>query len=449
MSDPGDGPAPSCPATAPPRVAIESVEPIVDGGRFPLKRLVGDEVLISANIFTDGHDALAADLLYTTPGAGEPTAMPMRFLWNDRWEATIRLEKPGRHSFVVQGWIDSYGSWLEALGKRAGAGSVAPLDLLEGAELMRAAAANGSSQDALLHAARELTDAEPLRALAIAEEAAPLMRGAQERRSLVSTQSFAIDVDRERAGSGAWYELFPRSVGNGSFRAAEERLPYVASMGFDVLYLPPIHPIGVSHRKGPNNGLDAAPGDPGSPWAIGSRDGGHTAIEPGLGTFEDFGHFVETAGGHGLEVALDIAFQCSPDHPWVREHPSWFRHRADGSIAYAENPPKVYQDIVPLDFESEDWRALWAALRDVFLFWIGHGIKLFRVDNPHTKPFPFWDWLIASVREAHPDVVFLAEAFTRLAVMRRLAKAGFRQSYTYFTWRDDPRELAEYMRELS
>src|SRR6185437_16118454 len=242
---------------------------------------------------------------------------------------------------------------------------------------------------------------------------------------------------------------FPRSVGNGSFRAAEERLPYVASMGFDVLYLPPIHPIGVSHRKGPNNGLHAAPGDPGSPWAIGSRDGGHTAIEPRLGTFEDFAHFVETAGGHGLEVALDIAFQCSPDHPWVREHPSWFRHRADGSIAYAENPPKVYQDIVPLDFESEDWRALWAALRDVFLFWIDHGIKLFRVDNPHTKPFPFWDWLIASVREVHPDVVFLAEAFTRPAVMRRLAKAGFSQSYTYFTWRDEPRELAEYMRELS
>src|SRR4051794_9902524 len=431
----------------PSRVIIEGVSPEVDCGRFPIKRTVGEDVVVSADIFTDGHDAIVAMLRHRPVGAADWTEVPMTFLGNDRWTGRFTVTAQGWHEYTLQAWVDRYASWHKELIKKHEAGQQdLTSELLEGAELVRDAARRASGQDAdwLRERARLLagTEGQPARVRAgLERDLAERMARYPDRRAAASyDKALRVMVERVRARFGAWYEMFPRSAAaepgrHGTFRDVEARLPYVAEMGFDVLYLPPIHPIGRAFRKGPNNTLTPGPNDPGSPWAIGGPEGGHKAIHPELGTIEDFERLVARARELGIELALDIAFQCSPDHPYVKEHPQWFRHRPDGTIKYAENPPKKYQDIYPIDFECADWQALWAELRDVFLYWIGHGVSIFRVDNPHTKPFRFWDWVIKEVTDRHPDTIFLAEAFTRPKVMRRLAKGGYPQSYSYFTWR--------------
>jgi starch synthase (maltosyl-transferring) len=445
------------------RVVIESVRPQVDDGRFAIKRVPSERVLVSADVFADGHDTLCAAVLYRKSGETGWSEAPMRAVGNDRWEGQFTVSEVGRYEYTIEGWIDRFGSWRHELSKKIGAGQTVASELLEGAAIVRAAVERaleqGEAQDALLTAAAMLddVDAEPgaREAAALDEHLLETMRTYADRsRATRYDRIFDIVVERERARFGAWYEMFPRSAGNdptrsATFDEATAVLPYVRSMGFDVLYLPPIHPIGRSFRKGRNNALEAGPGDPGSPWAIGSEEGGHTAVEPGLGTIEDFDRFVEAARRHDLEIALDLAYQASPDHPWVREHPEWFRHRPDGTIKYAENPPKKYQDIYPINFDSDEWQSLWRELKRVISFWIGHGVKIFRVDNPHTKPFPFWQWALAEIKRDHPDTIFLSEAFTRPKVMRHLAKTGFSQSYSYFTWRNTAAELAEYFTELT
>jgi starch synthase (maltosyl-transferring) len=443
------------------RVAIEHVTPEIDSGQFPIKRTPGEEVVVEADVFADGHDVVVARLLWRMRGDSEWSEAAMEPLGNDRWQARFPVEQLARYEYTIEGWVDRFESWREELSKKIGAGQDVSSELLEGAAIVRAAAAraNGGDADALNRSADAIGDAatsQGARATAALADSLRLAMGRHADRSRASRwePTLAVHVDRERARFSAWYEMFPRSAGtdparSATFDEAAARLPYIASMGFDVVYLPPIHPIGRSFRKGPNNALDASAGDPGSPWAIGSPEGGHTAVEPGLGTLDDFDRFRAEAERLGLEVALDIAFQASPDHPFVSAHPEWFRHRPDGTIKYAENPPKKYQDIYPFDFESEQWPALWTELRDVFEFWIGHGVRIFRVDNPHTKPFPFWQWAIADLQSRHPETIFLAEAFTRPKIMRRLAKAGFTQSYSYFTWRNTKAELTEYFTELT
>jgi starch synthase (maltosyl-transferring) len=438
------------------RVVIEDVRPAVDGGRFPIKRTIGERVEVRANAFADGHDLVACSLFHRPVGTDVWSELPMTALGNDVFTGTFRVSGLGRHEYTVHAWLDRFGSWQRDLAKRIEAEQPIDVDLEIGSRLLQAAAAqtDGAERVALDRAIRRFADPLTGGEHALSPELAELMRRVADRDLAAELATpLQVVVDRERARFSSWYELFPRSAGaegvHGTFADVEARLPYVAAMGFDVLYLPPIHPIGRVHRKGPNNAEACKPGDVGSPWAIGSREGGHTAIHPALGTLAELDHLVEQAAAHGLELALDIAFQCAPDHPWVREHPEWFRHRPDGSIQYAENPPKRYQDIYPLEFECEEWPALWAALRDVVRFWIGHGIRIFRVDNPHTKPLPFWEWLITEIKAEHPETIFLAEAFTRPKVMNRLAKAGFSQSYTYFTWRTTARELSEYVRELT
>ncbi len=432
------------------RVVIENVQPQVDCGRFPIKRVTGETVAVTADIYADGHDVLAAALLYRTAGDEAWREAPMVFVDNDAWRGSFVVGDPGRYEYTIEAWVDRFGSWRDELSKKAAAGLDVSSELLEGAALLERA---GHEAHAMVgDAARAQRDRV---AAALSDEAAAGVAAAGDRTgSTRFDRVLDVIVERVRARFGAWYEMFPRSAGpdpsrSATFDEAQARLPYVASMGFDVLYLPPIHPIGRSFRKGPNNSLTPGPGDPGSPWAIGSEDGGHKAVEPALGTLEDFGRFVEAARQHGLEVALDLAYQASPDHPYVREHPEWFRHRPDGTIKYAENPPKKYQDIYPINFESDAWPALWQELKSVVDFWIEHGVTIFRVDNPHTKPFGFWEWLIGEVRRAHPEVIFLAEAFTRPKVMRYLAKSGFSQSYSYFTWRNTAAELTEYFTELT
>ncbi|MBX6312551.1 MAG: alpha-1,4-glucan--maltose-1-phosphate maltosyltransferase [Isosphaeraceae bacterium] len=446
---------------APSRVIIEGVYPEIDGGRFPIKRIVGEEVVVSADIFADGHDVVVAVLRHRPFGATAWDEVPMTLLVNDRWTGRFLVMRQGWHEYTIQAWVDRFASWHKELIKKNEAGQPdLSSELLEGAEHIREAAdrASGPDADWLRERARFLAGPESqaarVRAGLDRELVERMMRYPDRSGACTYDRVLRIMVERERARVGAWYEMFPRSAApepgrHGTFRDVEARLPYVAGMGFDVLYLPPIHPIGRAFRKGPNNTLNAGPNDPGSPWAIGGPEGGHKAVHPDLGTIEDFDRLVAAARGMGLEIALDIAFQCSPDHPYVREHPQWFRHRPDGTIKYAENPPKKYQDIYPLDFECDDWKALWAELLDVFLFWIDHGVLIFRVDNPHTKPFRFWDWVIKEVWDRHPDTIFLSEAFTRPKVMRRLAKGGFSQSYTYFTWRNTKWELTEYLTELS
>jgi starch synthase (maltosyl-transferring) len=453
------------------RVVIERLWPEIDAGRFPIKRAIGESVDVTVDMFADGHDVLAGVLRYRDSEAG-PDAwkeVPLTPLGNDAWGASFTVERLGRYEYTVEGWIDRFGSWLKGLIAKAEAGQDVSSELLEGAELLQRAAgqlrppgAEDSNESAenlrLLAIADKLRGKLPQRARVSAAREAALraLMDARPDRSEASRyeRTLSVVVDPVLARYSAWYEMFPRSSTpdpsrSGTFREAEARLPDIADMGFDVLYLPPVHPIGRTHRKGKNNALTAEPGDPGSPWAIGAKEGGHTAVEPGLGTLEDFDRFVRLANRLGLHVALDIAFQASPDHPWVREHPEWFKHRPDGSIKYAENPPKKYQDIYPIDFDSSEWEPLWAALRDVFLFWIDHGVKIFRVDNPHTKSFRFWEWCLGEVRERYPDAIFLSEAFTRPKVMRYLAKAGFSQSYTYFTWRNHAHDLREYLTELT
>ena len=441
------------------RVWIADLRPRVDGGAHPIKRTPGERVAVTADILADGHDKIAAVLRWRPVSSRTWTEVRMEPGANDRWQAEFTVGAPERHEYTVRAWIDRFASWRDALQKKHGAGQAVESELREGAEIVREAAARAAEPDRawLLATAARLADGagrpESVERALSAELRAQMDRHAERPRATEVEPALQVDVNRERARCGAWYEMFPRSAGDGTrhgtFRDAEARLPEIARMGFDVLYLPPIHPIGSTHRKGPNNALEAGPDDPGSPWAIGAETGGHTAVHPDLGTLDDFDHFVGAAVEHGLEIALDLAFQCSPDHPWVRQHPEWFRRRPDGSIRYAENPPKKYQDIYPLDFDGPQWESLWHELREVVRFWIGHGVRIFRVDNPHTKPLRLWGWLISEVRAEHPDVIFLSEAFTRPKLMYALAKLGFDQSYTYFTWRNSKRELTEYLTELT
>ena len=443
------------------RVLIEAVEPQVDCGRFPIKRTVGEEVVVRADVYADGHDTVAGVVLFRKVGEEPWREQPMRPLDNDRWQGSFTVDTLGRYEYCVEAWIDRFASWRQDLSKKAGAGQDVSLELLEGAALVDAAVDRTADTRAservltILSTLQGGDDLAPRIAAALSDELATFMAARPDRsQSTRYDRVLPVVVDRERARFGSWYEMFPRSAGtdptrSATFAEAANMLPYVASMGFDVLYLPPIHPIGRSFRKGPNNTLTAAPNDPGSPWAIGSEEGGHTAVEPGLGTLADFDGFVAAAAAQGLEIALDIAFQVSPDHPYVREHPDWFRRRSDGSIKYAENPPKKYQDIYPLNFESDDWRGLWHELKGIFEFWIQHGVRIFRVDNPHTKPFGFWEWALAELTRQYPDTIFLSEAFTRPKVMKYLAKIGFSQSYSYFTWRNTKDEIVEYFTELT
>jgi starch synthase (maltosyl-transferring) len=495
------------------RAIVENIRPNVDDGRFPIKRTAGEAVTVTAEIFADGHDVLVAVLRDrpvsrgnveaartaepaesvlshspsdrpTSRGDAEPgigsadsassavpgttwreTRMSLVAAGTDAWTAAFTVESLGWHEYSIVAWVDRFETWRRDLRIKAAANQEVSVELLEGSMLVREAAARAEqlgstradSEWLLMQADALAESSTPLDeriSAGLDDELAAMMFVYADRRWATQSASLRAWVDGERARFGAWYEMFPRSEGpdpsrSGTFREACARLSAIADMGFDVLYLPPIHPIGRSFRKGRNNTLVAAPDDPGSPWAIGSEAGGHEAIEPGLGTLEDFEAFRAEAERLGLEIALDLAWQCSPDHPWVTEHPEWFRHRPDGSIKYAENPPKKYQDIYPLDFACEDWRSLWHRLLVVTELWIDRGVRIFRVDNPHTKSFGFWEWLIDQVHARDPEVIFLAEAFTRPRLMQYLAKAGFTQSYTYFTWRNTKAEIEEYLTELT
>jgi starch synthase (maltosyl-transferring) len=440
------------------RVAIEAVTPEIDGGRFAVKRTVGERVVVEADAFADGHDLVACELLYRDESRADWTAAPMAPLGNDRFRGEFQVTEPGRYLYTLRAWIDRFGSWAQDLRKRVEASQEVSVDLEIGARLIEKAAgrASGTDRQALATSAAAMrAGGEPARARALSAELRALMERYPPREGATEYgRELAVVVDRERARFSAWYEMFPRSCSPdpkrpGTLADCEALLPYVAEMGFDVLYLPPVHPIGKTHRKGKNNRNEALPSEPGSPWAIGGVEGGHKAIHPELGTLEDFRRLVASARERNLEVALDLAYQCTPDHPYVREHPEWFRKRPDGAIQYAENPPKKYQDIYPFDFETPEADALWKELKSVVLFWIEQGVRIFRVDNPHTKPFDFWEWLIEGVKREHPDVLFLSEAFTRPKVMYRLAKLGFTQSYTYFAWRNTAWEISEYFRELT
>jgi starch synthase (maltosyl-transferring) len=447
------------------RVIIEEIQPSVDSGRYPAKRIVGDTVAVTAAIFSDGHDHVGARLLYRHSSQRKWQTAAFAELNNDLWSATFVVSEIGAWHFTVEAWVDHFDTWVHDLGKRllaqGGGGQDIPLALRIGATYLEAAAGRAKGTDAkklklfstqLLELADRTLNSydSPLTGEIIALVAKyPDLSYATKYPS-----EFPLWVDRERARFSSWYELFPRSASaipgqHGTLRDVEARVAEIAEMGFDVLYMPPIHPIGVAYRKGKNNAVAAEADDVGSPWAIGAIEGGHTAILPELGTLEDFDALVATAQAHGLDIALDIAFQCSPDHPWVKEHPAWFIHRPDGTIQYAENPPKKYQDIYPLNFESSDWRGLWATLYGVFKFWSDRGVRVFRVDNPHTKALPFWEWCIAEVLKSAPDTIFLAEAFTRPHVMYSLAKSGFTQGYTYFAWRNTKAELTTYFTEIS
>jgi starch synthase (maltosyl-transferring) len=402
------------------RIQVQQLEPLVDCGRYPVKRTVGDPVDVYVTIFKDGHDVLGAAIRVRGPGDAKWREEPLTLLGNDRWHGTFAVDRPGRWEFAIAAWSDRIATWQQEVRRKVDGGQ----DDLSG-EL---------AEGAVLLGKKKLTVEDGLAAKA------------DDRHGEVVAAPLGVDVDRERARFGAWYELFPRSWGG--FQGVAEVLPKLAELGFDVVYLPPVHPIGHTNRKGKNNTMSAEPGDVGSPWAIGSEEGGHDALHPELGTWADFDAMIAAGREAGIEIALDFAIQCSPDHPWLKQHPEWFNRRPDGTLKYAENPPKRYQDIYNVNFESEDWHDLWQALLDVVLVWVERGVRAFRVDNPHTKPVPFWEWLIAEVRRDHPDVFFFAEAFTRPAMMTTLAKIGFAQSYTYFTWKNTKRELEEYMDEL-
>ena len=440
------------------RAVIENVKPEIDCGRFPAKRTVGEIMTVEADIFADGYDALSALLLYRKEGASAWIETPMNPLVNDRWRGTFEVKETGNYYYTLQAWVDRFKSWRQGFAKKVDAGQDVALELLAGSRLIEEASksATGDDHEALTRFAAILKE-DPSAAIqnGLSDALASLMKRYSDRRWAVTYgKELRVNVERAEARFSTWYELFPRSFAgtpgaHGTLRDLMEHLPYVAEMGFDVLYLPPIHPIGYAFRKGKNNTLAASADDVGSPWAIGAKEGGHKDIHPQLGSLADFQRLVAEAKKFDMEIALDIAFQCTPDHPYVTEHPEWFRKRPDGSIQYAENPPKKYQDIYPLDFESENWEGLWNELKSVILFWCEQGVRIFRADNPHTKAFPFWEWIIGAVKSAYPDALFLAEAFTRTKVMYRLAKLGFSQSYTYFTWRNTKPELIQYFTELT
>jgi starch synthase (maltosyl-transferring) len=447
---------------SPPRVVIENVYPEIQGGRFPIKRIVGERVVVSGDIFTEGHDAVAAILLFRRSGESTWHETPMEPEGNDRWHGSFKVLEIGQFEYTLQAWINDFESWRNGFIKKVEAGQDISVDILSGAKLVEdaaeRAAGEGSQQLREYAASMRIQQGHTLsEAIANArDENLSFLMAMHADRGLAATygKSLAVEVDREKAGFSAWYEMFPRSCGpgtgfHGTFQDCIRRLPYVAGMGFDVLYLPPIHPIGRKNRKGRNNNHISTTDDVGSPWAIGAEEGGHKSIHPQLGTLEDFRQLVRAAEEMGLEVALDIAFQCTPDHPYVKEHPGWFRWRPDGTVQFAENPPKKYEDIYPLNFENAEWRELWAELKSIVQFWAEQGIRIFRVDNPHTKPFEFWEWAIREIKKRYPGVIFLAEAFTRPKVMYRLAKLGFTQSYTYFAWRNTKWELEQYFTELT
>ena len=438
------------------RVVIDCVSPQVDGGRFAIKRLVGDGIVVEADIFCDGHEELDCRLHVRWGDTGQWSVVPMTCQGNDHWQASFTVDQIGLWHYTILARIDTFGTWLRDLRRRQAAGENLEIELLTGAQIVAATAhgalpAIAQEIEGLAFALRspaweQVVWGDRLRTL--------MSLHADERDATKLDQPRAVWVDRQRASWSAWYEVFPRSWGHkagthGTLRDLANRLESVSAMGFDVLYLTPIHPIGRTCRKGRNNSSVADSHDVGSPWAIGAAEGGHTALHPELGTFDDFEVLRSRAQFLGLELALDLAVQCSPDHPWITDHPEWFRHRSDGSIAYAENPPKKYQDIVPFDFQCDQWRQVWNALGDVVRFWVDKGVKIFRVDNPHTKPFAFWEWLIGDIHRTNPEVLFLAEAFTRPKTMYRLAKLGFTQSYTYFTWRTEKQELSDYLHEVT
>jgi starch synthase (maltosyl-transferring) len=441
------------------RAIIENVKPEIDDGRFPIKRVAGERVTVEADIFTDGHEAVSAVLLYRNENERTWSETPMLPLVNDRWQASFAVQQVGCYFYSVQAWLDHFKFWSRSLVKRLEAGQDVGVDLLIGANYIDEAIpqATGDDRERLKFYAEALRSGTVEGAQhALTPELAQLMYHYTPRENATTyDRELRVVVDRERARFSAWYEFFPRSCWSGedcthgTFRHCEDRLAYVAELGFDVIYLPPIHPIGRTKRKGKNNNVVAQPGEEGSPWAIGSEEGGHKSIHPALGTLEDFRRLVQRAREYGMEIALDIAFQCSPDHPYVKEHPEWFRMRPDNTIQYAENPPKKYEDIYPFDFETEAWRELWDELQSVIYYWIEQGVRVFRVDNPHTKALRFWEWLLTNAKRDYPDTIFLSEAFTRPKVMYYLAKIGFTQSYNYFPWRNNKWELTEYLTELT
>jgi starch synthase (maltosyl-transferring) len=440
------------------RVAIENVTPQIGSGRHPIKRTIGERVVVEANMFADGHDLLSGVVKYRKETTPQWSECEMEPLANDRWRGEFVVVELGNYFYTVDAWIDRFKSWRDDVQKKIRAGQDVALDLREGAALVEESAqrAGSAESEQLKGWARELAHGESASAALLMDKTLVEMAGRYSDRRFATTldQNLRVVVDPERARFSAWYEMFPRSFPtepgrHGTFKDCEAQLPRIAEMGFDVLYFPPIHPIGQSFRKGKNNNPTSQEGEPGSPWGIGAKEGGHKAIHPQLGTLDDFRQLVQKARQQGIEIALDIAFQCSPDHPYVKEHPEWFRKRADGSIHYAENPPKKYQDIYPFDFECEDWRGLWAELKSVFDFWIEQGVTIFRVDNPHTKAFPFWEWCIGGLKQQHPELIFLAEAFARPSLLYHLAKIGFTQSYNYFPWRNTKEELTDYLTQLT
>ncbi|ULA67429.1 MAG: Alpha-1,4-glucan:maltose-1-phosphate maltosyltransferase [Nitrospira sp.] len=443
------------------RVAIEHVEPELDGGRFPVKRVLGDTIIVEADLFADGHDVIRGLLRSRHESQEEWLETPLSLLGNDRWQASFQVTELGQYRYSIMGWVDHFATWQRDMRKRLSAQQDVTVDILIGKQLIETAISHASdpSRRRLKDIQAAVSRCDPRSQaelnLLLGEEAAEVMADCVDHRLSSSyDRELLVVVDRPKARFSAWYEMFPRSTTDeeqphGTFKDCESRLSYIAEMGFDVLYLPPIHPIGETHRKGPNNNPRGDSASVGSPWAIGARNGGHRAIHSQLGSLEDFKQLLAVAREKGIEIALDLAFQCSPDHPYVQEHPEWFMTRPDGTIQFAENPPKQYQDIFPLNFETDAFPELWKELRGVVQYWIDHGIRIFRVDNPHTKPFLFWKWLIGDVKATYPETIFLAEAFTRPKVMYHLAKVGFTQSYTYFAWRNSKPELTDYFTELT
>ena len=437
------------------RIVIEDVKPNVNCGAYPIKRVTGEKVNVSANIISDGHDTIAAEILYRSSRSKNWETSPMIFVDNDHWEGTFIVEEFGSYYYTLRGWVDHFTTWQKDLIKRIDAGQNVSMELLIGVEMIdkNAVNANGTDQEKLLSFSDKLRNGNA--ESAFDGELSILMKLYTDKsNATVFKDEYEVWVERHRALFSSWYELFPRSASpvagkHGTFKDVERLLPEISEMGFDVIYFPPIQPIGITNRKGKNNSTLARPEDPGSPWAIGSKEGGHKSVHPELGTMDDFKELIKKAGDMGIEIALDIAYQCSPDHPYVKEHPEWFKWRPDGTVQYAENPPKKYQDVLPINFETENWKELWEELKSIYTFWIDKGVKIFRVDNPHTKPFPFWEWVIREIKKDYPEIIFLAEAFTRPKVMYRLAKVGFTQSYTYFTWRNTKDEFIEYLNELT
>ena len=461
-SAPSTGPSAAAAPYGVQRHIIEAVTPSVDCGRYPAKRIIGEACIVEADIFRDGHAIIRAAVKWRRKDAAEFNEAPMQLIDNDRWRGSFPLNENTRYVFTIEAWTDSYATWAADFVKKAAAGHNVAADLEEGIAILRADAnyVDESDRHLIIQTAGQfaaLLDSDPAQAAQIANNPALLellARSGERNESSTFSSLLEVIADRPKARFSSWYEMFPRSQGTvpgrpATLREAENRLPAIRAMGFDVLYLPPVHPIGRTNRKGSNNSLIADDSSPGSPWAIGSPAGGHMAIEPSLGTLADFDHFAAAAHAQGLEIALDFAIQCSPDHPWVKQHPAWFNHRPDGSIKYAENPPKEYQDIYPVNFSTPERGILYDELKRTINFWIEHGVRIFRVDNPHTKPLGFWEWLISGIQAGHPETIFLAEAFTRPKIMKALAKAGFAQSYTYFTWRNTKAEFTEYLTELT